>query len=397
MPATGARPRIYFFTPFCVLRNTTNRIFDVRMVAAFAEAGCQASLYFPYVYLKENLPNKELHRYYGVVPSFSFRMLRTPLAERFPGAVKWLIMQAAFLLATVGILLSNAGRLGNVVIVSRDTASVLPALVLKKIFGKLLPVRIVPQLHELKGGALKRFGYRGASGLMVNVQAARDDLERKFGISSGKIFVMHAPMVDFSKTDCSKEDARRHIGYSGTEPLVVYTGKISRKAKELVYLLEAARQLPKYKFLLTGGKRENLEPLGRLVKEMGLKNIVFTGFLQEASAVRLYQLAADVLVSYYTARDHLVKYNYPQKLQEYLSTNNPVVTPLFEATRGVIDESHVFAVAPDDPEALAGGIREAVVNKALAAQKAEAAFQASRKVTYDYKVREFLAFFDGLS
>jgi len=74
-----------------------------------------------------------------------------------------------------------------------------------------------------------------------------------------------------------------------------------------------------------------------------------------------------------------------------------VVTPLFPATADVLDGNKVFAVAPDDPASLAAGIRLAVEDEDLAGQKAAAAREASRKVTYDHKVGEFLAFFERLN
>ncbi len=308
-------PRIYFFTPFCLLRNTTNRIFDMRMAAAFAAAGCRLTMVFPYVHMKENLPLKGLHARYGVPAGFALRMLPTPLRERFPARLQGVVILAACWAATAWILLKNAGRLRGTVFVARDINCVLPALFLRSIFGRKWPVRIVPQLHELKDSPLKRFAYRMSSGLMVNVPAARDDVIRSYGVPAERILVMNAPMVDFSKTDCSKAEARHRIGYGDDRPLVVYTGKISARAHELLYILDAAALLPGYRFLFTGGKEDNLRALRMQAEKRGLDNILFSGFLDTAGKVRLYQLAADVLVSYYTPKDHRVEYNYPQKIQ----------------------------------------------------------------------------------
>jgi len=369
----------------------------MRMAAAFAAAGCRLTMVFPYIHMKENLPLQGLHARYGVPAGFTLRILPTPLSERFPARLQGALVLAACWAATAWILVKNAGRLRSTVFVARDVNCVLPALVMRRIFGRMWPVRIVPQLHELKDTPLKRFAYRMSSGLMVNVPAARDDVIRDYGIPAERILVMNAPMVDFSKTDCSKAEARQRIGYEDSRPLVVYTGKISARAHELLYILDAAVRLPDYRFLFTGGKEDNLRALRKQAERRGLGNILFSGFLDTTDRVRLYQLAADVLVSYYTPKDHRVEYNYPQKIQEYISTGNPVVTPLFAATADVLDGNKVFAVAPDDPASLAEGIRQAVEDKQLARQKAAAAHEASRKVTYDHKVGEFLAFFERLN
>ncbi len=395
MKSLHNHPVVYFFTPFCLLRNTTNRIFDVRMAAAFHDAHCPTTIVFPFMHMPQNMPLRMLQQRYAAPAGLRFRMLFTPLSEKMPGVMAWPVIQLAFFLASLRILLSHAGNLRNLVIVSRDIPVVLPLLLMKKLLGPLLPVRVVPQLHELKPGPMKKFGYRAASGLMVNVPPAKENLVAD-GIPPEKILVMNAPMVDFSKTDVTKDEARRKIRYHDDAPLVVYTGKISKKAHELLYLLDAAAQLPDCQFMLTGGKPRNIEILKGYVKEKNLENVSFTGFLDDVADVRLYQLAADVLVSYYTAADHLVEYNYPQKLQEYLSTGNPVVTPLFDATREVVNGDNVIAVRPDDPMALAAGIREAIQNPEAAGTRAAAAKEASRMVTYDYKVREFLTYFGSL-
>ncbi len=389
-------PRIYFFTPFCLLRNTTNRIFDMRMSHAFAEAGCRVTIVFPYSYLKENLSKKNLHSYYGVENNFKLIMLPTPLHEKLPAVFAFLIIQLAFFLFTLRIILSNFGGLNNVVILSREISPVLPAMLIKKIFGKLFPVRIIPQLHELKNEPLKKFGYKNASGLMVNVPRAKEIIIQELKIKPEKILVMNAPVVDFSKTDYSKQEARKKIGYSRNNPLVVYSGKIAKSSRELIYILDAAAILPQYIFMMTGGKEKNIMILKDYCLQKKIENVEFTGFLENIFDVRLYQLAADVLVSYYTSKDHPVEFNYPQKLQEYLSTGNPVVTPLHEATCEVITEDLVFAVEPDNPAALAAGIRLAAEDKINAQSKSSAAFAISKKNTYEKKVFGFLQFLNTI-
>jgi glycosyltransferase involved in cell wall biosynthesis len=388
--------RIYFFSPFCILRNSTNRIFDMRMCDAFAGAGAKVVLTFPYFYMKENLRREEIFKAYGCKNKFELRMQRTPLSSKTRNAIRTFILFWAFTFSTLRILIENAGRLRKVVFVSRETIPLLPVLLLKKIFGRLIPVRVVIQLHELKEGRLHRWVYRHCSGLMPNVPLAGKVLHDRDEIPGKKILVMNAPMVDFSKTDVSKEEARKKINYKDEKPLVVYTGKIGMKVAELNYLIDAASMLPEYIFKLTGGTEEVIQHYTEICRKREISNLSFTGFLSETTYVRYYQLAADVLVSYYNTKDHLVDFNYPQKIQEYISTHNPLVTPDFGATREVISGENAFIVEPHNAAALAGGIKLAVENKELSKQKAAAAFAASRKTTFDYRVNEFLSFFSSL-
>jgi len=368
----------------------------MRMCDAIQGAGTPVTLVYPYIYQKENLRENQLFKAYNTRNRFGLRMLYTPLTIKTPSLLRNIILVFAFFIATLRILFSNAARLQSTLIISRDVLPLVPVIILKKIFGRLLPVKVVIQLHELKSKPLHRWVYRHCSGLMPNVPLAKNILVEKENISPEKIIVMNAPMVDFSTTDCTKEEARKKINYSGPQPLVVYTGKLGSDVAEVEYILEAAQLLPHYTFMLTGGKQKAVDHFLKLCKERNLKNVILTGFLSDVYSVRYYQLAADVLVSYYNTRDHMVDFNYPQKVQEYISTGNPVVTPDFKATREVINDGNAFIVGPDNASALAEGITLAVENKPLAKTKAAAAREASRSLTFDARMKEFMDFFNGL-
>lgn len=394
---TEPSERIYFFTPFCILRNSTNRIFDMRMCDAFAGAGTKTTMIFPYFYMKENLKRDDIFKSYDCKNTFGLRIQWTPLTSKTPDLLRTLILLIAFSISTLRLIIGNTGRLRNVVVISREVIPLIPIIVIKKIFGRLIPVKIVIQLHELKKSRLHRWAYRQCTGLMPNVPIARTILHERDSIPNEKMLIMNAPMVDFLPTDCSKQQAREKIGYKANAPLVVYTGKVGKGIAELDYILEAAAMLPQYHFIFTGGKEHVVKFFREYCEGRKINNTTFTGFFNEVSMVRYYQLAADVLVSYYNTGDHLVDFNYPQKIQEYLSTGNAIVTPDFSATREVINEGNSFIVEPDDPKALANGISDAIENKELAKTKGAAAILSSKKITYDSKVAEFLDFFKKLS
>ena len=368
----------------------------MRMCDAIQGAGTPVTLVFPYIYQKENLKKNQLFNAYNTKNRFGLRMLYTPLSIKTPSLLRNLILIVAFFLATLRIFFSNTSRLKSTLIISRDVIPLVPVIILKKIFGKMFPVKVVIQLHELKNKKLHRWVYRNCSGLMPNVPLAKKILMEKENIPAEKIIVMNAPMVDFVPADCTKEEARKKINYKDPQPLIVYTGKLGADVAEVEYILDAAQLLPEFRFILTGGKQKAVDHFQKMCEDRKLKNVTLTGFLPDVYSVRYYQLAADVLVSYYNTRDHLVDFNYPQKVQEYISTGNPVVTPDFKATREVINESNAFIVEPDNVKSLAEGIRLAIENKSLALQKAEAAFKVSRTLTFDARMKEFMNFFSLL-
>ena len=122
----------------------------------------------------------------------------------------------------------------------------------------------------------------------------------------------------------------------------------------------------------------------------GVRNVRFTGFMNDSTYVRYYQLAADVLVSYYTAKDHPVEFNYPQKVNEYLTTGNPVVTPDFPATRDVLNKNNVIFVQPDNPADLARGIKLAVQDKELVERITRQASMDIRELSFNHRTAAFI-------
>ncbi len=388
--------KIYFFSPFCIKRNTTNRIFDMRMCDAIVGHGVPVTVVYSYLYMKENQPEKELFRAYGLDHTFNLRMQYTPLHEKTPSSLRFIVQLISFFISTLRIMLENVGRLNHTVIITREVAVAFPPLFIKKILGPLAPFKVIPHLDEVKNYKMKRWAYRHVNGILPVVSSVKQILMKEEGISEEKFCVMYAPVINFSKTDCSKEEARKKIKYDSSVPLIVYTGKIGRGNVELEYILETAKLLPQYNFMFTGGRDASVKYFREWCEKNQLGNTTFTGFFDNVSQVRYYQLAADVLVSYYNTKDHMVDFNYPQKLQEYISTKNPCVTPDFAATRDVITSENVFFVEPDNPIALAEGIKDAVQNKELAKKKAAAAFEASKKVTFESRTTEFLEFFSRL-
>jgi glycosyltransferase involved in cell wall biosynthesis len=368
--------RIVFFAPFCLLRPTTNRIFDVRMCDALAGQGADVELLHPYYYMKENIGEEALRSAYGVRSDLRFRMLRTGLRETHPSGWQTLVLVLAFAFRLPGIV-----RRGAVVLMSRDHKLLLPAVLMKILMPWRKTIRLVLQVHEVRSGRLYRWLYRRYDAVWTTTPAARQHLEEQAGLPAERFVSIRACAPPPERL--TRDEARRRIGYSDAKPLVVYTGKLGRGIAELEYLLLAAQVLPDVVFLFTGGKADTLAHMRERCAALQLQNVRFSGFLNDVARVRDYQAAADVLVSYYSAKDHLVEYNLPQKLMEYMFTGNPVVTPDFPASRPLVNPETAWLVPPDNPVALAEGIRGVLEHPELAARLAANAAETIRHHTFD--------------
>jgi len=382
---------ILVYSPYCLLRPTTNRIFDVRLCDAFSENGEEVTIVYPYTYMKDNIRRKDIPGYYNTQSPVKTRMLLTPLGEHSHKLLRFIFLMAGFTFSTVVSGIRNLSERKQLVFISRDAKSLLPPLFIRKILGKLCDWKVFFMAAEVKQSAIFKYVIRESDGILAGVSTTRDAIRKINPVEEDRFLLSLAP-VPVYKNDPGKSEARRFISYDSSHPLVVYTGKLGLEIRELIYLLEAAGELPDYKFILTGGRQRVVDQVRNYCREKGINNVILTGFFEDSRKIRNYQLAADVLVSYYTEKDHMVEFNYPQKINEYMTTGNPVVTPDFPATRDVLNANNVLFVQPDNVASLTEGIRKLVEDKDLGSKLASQALKDVGKLTFSSKAAEFIAF-----
>lgn len=368
----------------------------MRLGDGFSGNGVPVTVVYPYAYMRDNIRRSFISTAYGIKHHVRTRMLLTPLREHSFKLERFIVLLLAFSVASLRIFVESIVLRRDSLILSRDAKILLPAIVFRKIFGRLCRVKVIYIASEVKKDRpIFRWVVRHSNGVMAGVSAARDAIRAMMNVPEERFILSLAPVPD-DLFACSKSEARLKIGYSASMPLVVYTGKLGPEVNELHYIIEAARQLPACTFLFTGGRASSVAAVRAICERKGVTNVMFTGFLQDSTFIRYYQLAADVLVSYYTSKDHMVDFNYPQKVNEYLTTGNPVVTPDFPATRDVLNEKNVIFVQPDLPEDLVRGIRLALEDPALTKQITDQALLDIKELTFRRRTEELLRFADGL-
>ena len=154
----------------------------------------------------------------------------------------------------------------------------------------------------------------------------------------------------------SKEQARSLLGLPLDRKMAIYTGKIFWGYQEMEYLIQAAQLIPDVHFLLVGGRSDHIERLQHRQKQEGPANLQFVGFVPP-SQVQTYQMAADVLLSYYSSGTELNRYRSPGKLFEYMASGRPIITGDYPVMREVLDKNMVIFVPPDSPQLLAKEIQ----------------------------------------
>jgi glycosyltransferase involved in cell wall biosynthesis len=387
--------KLFFISPFCLLRPTTNRIFDVRFCDMMSGEGAQVTMIYPYYFMKENIAEPDIKKNYGVSNSVTFKMLKTPLSVTSSRIWQLAVLLFSIFFISLKIIFSKQNQAGSKFIVGRDNKSLLPAMFLKKIVGKRKQIKIVTTVHEVKAGRLNKWMYRNYDGILVTTSSAGKKLVNDFLVSEIKVERLLSP-VSKNNYSAGKPEARKIINYTDSKPLVVYTGKLGKGIAELDYILEAAKHLPEFNFILTGGKPESVNYFTEICRKKNIHNVCFTGFINDSTAICNYQLAADALISYYTTEDHTVEYNFPQKLIEYMHARTPIVTPDFPATHDVINSSNAIIVQANNSDSLADGIKKAIEEKEYSQKLADKAFRDVQIYSNDQVAKRLVKFFQTI-
>jgi glycosyltransferase involved in cell wall biosynthesis len=390
--------KIYYLSQFDIFRPTTNRVSDMRFCEGFVENGCDIEIIVPYVYRHYNIRRSSIFTSYGIESPFKVTTVATPFWE---GMSKWLnvpIWTSVVALVYLKILLRERGRWADICVVSRDVNSLLPILWINK---ALLPkgcTRVVYWAHEVRTKNQRyAYAYRNVDGIIGTNSAIIEDIHKAFGISKERMAITLNPVsTRQAKLKLDRGEARKKLQLQEERPIVVYTGKLGPGVKEIGYILEAATQLPEYTFLFTGGKPNAVQYYKRYCLGRGIENAIFTGFLDNYPDVFQYQVAADVLVSYYTHEDHLVDYNYPQKITEYMLSGNPLVTPDYRATRDILGADTAIFVEPENVASLTAGIRRAIEDRRTGERMGTKARAAAQAITFKNRAAILLNFFRSL-
>ena len=340
-PGGSCPLRIAVFSPVDPRWARTNAVADVRLCTALASHGHRVQWVIPSVGPRRELSREDILARHAVPYPFEVQAVRTP-RRHGPREVARVVP----LVATQAWWALRPNPPDYTI--SRDLRLLLPLLISRR------RARAVPWLHEYRDERWERFACRCASRLLATNSAILEDV--RVHAPDVPTFVTGNPILEERATSAalvSREAARRELRLAGDRPLVVYTGKLYPGMAEIGHLVHAAKQLPDWSFLLTGGQPAAIARLRRDLAQSGVTNIILTGFLEKPEQTRLYQKAADVLVSYYSTRDHAyAHHNLPNKLAEYMSTGNPVVVADFPAVREWATPKTAALVEPDNPAAL---------------------------------------------
>ena len=210
------------------------------------------------------------------------------------------------------------------------------------------------------------------------------DLARQKLVPPEKLLTLHDGIdLNLMSPGTNKEKARQRLGLPLRRPLVVYTGQLDLE-KGVETLARAAPMLSDVDIIIVGIGPLADGRLQRLIREVNAGNIQLMGLKPHSDAL-LFQKAADVLVLPHSRKFlHSAYYTSPLKLFEYMAAGAPVVASDLPATREVLRHNeNGWLVQPDNPAALAEGIRHLLDDNQLASGLAQRAARDVEGYTWE--------------
>jgi glycosyltransferase involved in cell wall biosynthesis len=382
------KKKVYYFSPYDILRPRTNQISDVRFCEGFVQNNCDITLVVPYTYRKDNIKKKAVLDFYGVEDKYKVCYLPTLFLGDTDGKAMLLVILILNSFLYLWILFKSIFQKGDIVIISRSPILLFPFLRIRSVLKSR--IKIISWIHEIKKNKADDYVYKNADFLWGTNSSITNDLKEMYHFSDDVLGVTNNPVTESQvRAIVSKVEARKIIKLD-TSPLIVYTGKLFIDQLEVKYLMEAAKELPQYTFLFTGGKPNVVKHYQEWCSNNNMSNVILVGYLHDYTQLKYYQQAADVLVSYYTSKEHDLKYNLPQKIVEYMLTGNPIVTPNFAATQDVLNEENAIFVEPENTESLKKGLIKAAEDRELSEQMAKRAFESARNYTFKKSIQKLL-------
>jgi glycosyltransferase involved in cell wall biosynthesis len=219
------------------------------------------------------------------------------------------------------------------------------------------------------------------SRVVIVICAELERQVREIAPQAAPVLIENAPGAGEVSRDGGREAVRAEFGIGPTTPLVLYTGTFEAY-QGLDLLFDAARSVhaarPDARFLLAGGRPDQIAAATREVAARGLGAIVTFAGERPADEIPHFLEAADVLVSPRSRGT-----NTPLKIYQYLRASRAIVaTRLLTHTQVLSDE--VAILTEPTPEAFATGILDALADPARAAEIGRRAGElAASKYSYE--------------
>ena len=218
----------------------------------------------------------------------------------------------------------------------------------------------VYEMHDYPGGLKMyyEFLFDHVRHVVVTNKQKMQRLEKDYPHAVPLAFYeANAVSLDEYASAPTKEEARVRLNLPQDECLVIYTGHLY-SWKGVDTLARSFSFLPPNTFIyVVGGTEKDVTRMREKYPHTNNLLLKFEGHRPHEEMV-LWQKAADVLVVPNTGKEKIsAEDTSPMKLFEYMASGTPVVASDLPSIREIAGDGRAVLVTPDDPKALAQGVR----------------------------------------
>lgn len=187
---------------------------------------------------------------------------------------------------------------------------------------------------------------------VVCISQALTDYWIAEGIPKHKIITAHDaidPLI-FEKIVSTKE-AKNQLDLPINKNIITYAGRLYKNRK-IDHVLILAKEYPDSIFLIVGGPETQTNYYKDKSKNMGLKNVRFTGQIPH-DQIPLHLFASDILLAIWSSEVPTIKYCSPLKIFEYMAAKRTIVVHGFPTIKEVLNDGiDCLMVEPDSVDDL---------------------------------------------
>ncbi len=371
----------------------------VRMCEAFSSLGLNVTLLYPFRgQSSAALASQTIAAYYDVKASFNVRQLSNLDVFAIEHKVPHSLFRAAFFTQKVvwGVYAAKvAMKYRADFYFTREP--VVAWWLSRSGYSVVLEMHSVPA--RFSRVFIRRAAHsKGIRAVIALTSHLGRDLVEKIGVPEKLVHVLHDGVdLDRFEADTDALAARIKLGLPATGPLVVYAGQLFPD-RGVDVLVQAGRYLPNMTIVLVGGLKVDIERLQGLAAKEHLDNVRFVGHVSPDRIPR-YLAAADILALPMPGwlRQRAL-YSSPMKAFEYMAAGRAIVANDVPALREIfVHGQSVWFAPPDDPKALAEGIRYVAGNPKLRRHLADTANTIVQSYTWEHRARSVLRFVNAPS